>query len=783
MVTSGVSVADSSAGNGGEANAPAGIATISALIVVAAFVASKAARDAILLASFKVTALPLFIGISAVLSFPIILVTGKLMTRHGPGRLIPLLNLGSAALALGEWLALQTSPKPAAVAIFFHLSISGAVLVSGFWSIVNERFDVQTAKRHIGRIGMGATLGGIAGGLIAERTAVYMTPDKILLVLAGMQLVCAVVLLLFRGSPRPEPAISKDNGTWSALRVVTKSPLLRNVAVVVVLGAVAAGVMDYIFKADIVAGSTKEGLLRSLAIFYTVTNVVTAVVQAAIGGAVIARLGVPRSVATLPITVTVFGVIALAIPNAIAMIIARGTETITRNSIYRGGYELMYAPLAEEHKRPTKVVLDVGAERLGDMLGAQLVGAIVFFIVVPRTPLLIAMVVTGVIAVMFALRLPKSYTHALEESLIARAAESPSGESPAIAEGAPAVAPERWTRVGQSHTFGQSGDFPSLSLLRIPAQRAREAGKPQPRQVARLPTAPQSVDSLIRNITTLRSGDLAAVRQLLATPVTIELAPHVLLLVGRDDQAGVALAALGKIARKCTGMLVDALLDPERDITVRRRVPAVLVQGEPTLAAWGLWRGLADASFEVRYRCGVALSRLGATGKLPQITPEEVYELVRRELLVDKQVWQSHRLLDDLVAATELEGKGEEGILHHAGSGLEHVFTMLGLVLPPEPLRIALHAVQTDDPTLRGTALEYLESILPADVRAQLWPLLQGESESKPAAAATPSSPAQPAPETTAQIRVRRTLDELQSALHQQYPSVLEKLRQRRKPG
>ena len=57
------------------------------------------------------------------------------------------------------------------------------------------------------------------------------------------------------------------------------------------------------------------------------------------------------------------------------------------------------------------------------------------------------------------------------------------------------------------------------------------------------------------------------------------------------------------------------------------------------------------------------------------------------------------------------------------------MFRVLGLVLPAEPLRVALHAVQAEDTSLRGMALEYLESILPPDVRAQLWPLLDGSSE------------------------------------------------------
>src|SRR4051794_433803 len=173
------------------------IATISALIVVASFVASKAARDAILLARFDIKALPIFIAISVGISLPVILVAGRLMARYGPARLMPALNALSALLAVGEWALLHRYPRPIAVLVFLHLGTSGAVLASGFWSIVNERFDVQSAKRHIGRIGMGATFGGILGGVIAERTAVYLSPDKILLVLAGLQLTSGVTLYLF----------------------------------------------------------------------------------------------------------------------------------------------------------------------------------------------------------------------------------------------------------------------------------------------------------------------------------------------------------------------------------------------------------------------------------------------------------------------------------------------------------------------------------------------------------------------------------------------------------
>jgi len=40
-------------------------------------------------------------------------------------------------------------------------------------------------------------------------------------------------------------------------------------------------------------------------------------------------------------------------------------------------------------------------------------------------------------------------------------------------------------------------------------------------------------------------------------------------------------------------------------------------------------------------------------------------------------------------------------------------------------LHIAFRGLHTDDESLRGTALEYLESVLPPDIRDRLWPFLE----------------------------------------------------------
>ena len=52
---------------------------------------------------------------------------------------------------------------------------------------------------------------------------------------------------------------------------------------------------------------------------------------------------------------------------------ARGAEAVARSSLYRSGYELLFAPLLPAEKRASKALVDVGVTRLGDVLGALFV--------------------------------------------------------------------------------------------------------------------------------------------------------------------------------------------------------------------------------------------------------------------------------------------------------------------------------------------------------------------------------------------------------------------------
>jgi hypothetical protein len=146
--------------------------------------------------------------------------------------------------------------------------------------------------------------------------------------------------------------------------------------------------------------------------------------------------------------------------------------------------------------------------------------------------------------------------------------------------------------------------------------------------------------------------------------------------------------------------------------------------------------GLDDLRFEVRYRCGRALAAILDRNLHVRLAPERVYAAVHREVTVSRPVWESRSLLDRLEDYRGERSFVDQFVVNRASQSLEHVFTLLSLVLPAEPLKVAFRGLHTDDQRLRGTALEYLEVVLPAPVRERLWPFL--ETSPAPAARARP---------------------------------------------
>jgi AAA family ATP:ADP antiporter len=738
----------------------AGSAVVSAAMI-AQQVAGKATRDTLYLTSFDVTTLPLMMAASAVLSILSVLWLSKMILRHSPARTVPASFAVSCVVLLAAWGLSFPAPRLAAVAVYAHTALFGATLISAFWSFVSERFDPHTGKRAVGFIAGAGTLGGLVGGVLAWRASSVIAVSSMLPLLAAMNLVCLWGSLRSRDSQTLRSAglpVAGENGRdqntegvgWvsiaklSPLLILREAPYLRNLALVVALGAVTVGLLDYVFRAEAVeAYANGPDLLAFFALFWLAVGVLSLTLQVTLGRIALEKLGLAVTIALLPGVVVLGGVFGLAVPGLWSTAILRGGEAAQRNSLFRAAYELLYTPLSEQKRRSTKLLIDVGFDRLGTVAAS----AIAFLTLQFQQDgergagvLLVVAVACALVTLTRSRSLQMNYVAVLEESL---RRETERAEPRVGAFERPAT---RESRKVRDLVVEQLQHLPhTVDLAALAAAQSKDPAAPL-EAVASVPAdVMASLDVSLQAIHALASGSPKRVRRFFRkeTPLAAPLVPLAIGLLESKAFHLDAIRALRKVARKSTGQLADALCDPSVGFDIRRRIPRVLSACPTQAAADALIRGTEDERFEVRYECSRALLRITAAEPAIVISRETVIAIVGREVAQSKEVWNSQ-------CAPEFDEEKDEPpaligrlLRDRFDRSFEYVFSILALVLDRESIRIAFKALHQEDTRLRGTALEYLEILLPDEIRAAVWPFL-GE--------ARPMRPGRPAEEILADL-------------------------------
>ncbi|HYS25687.1 MAG TPA: hypothetical protein VEP46_08800 [Vicinamibacterales bacterium] len=672
------------------------MAMLCAAAVTAQFVGGKATRDALFLSALSVTALPTMLIATSICSILVVAAWARGSRRYPPSILVPASFIVSGLLFLAEWLFRASAPAPTAIAVYLHVSGAGPLLASGFWLIVSERFDPRTAKRRFGQIAGAGTLGGLFGALLAERVAALFGAPSMLLCLAGFQLVAAALARqLGEGATpwidSPSPMAPSRPG----LRVIAESPQLRYLVALVLLGTTSAALLDYVFKVRVVdAFGSGDGLLRFFALYYAGTSLISFALQTMGSRAALDRFGLALTTSTPSIALVAGGIAGLVAPGLGSILVARGGESIFRASWFRAGYELFFTPIPVADKRAAKSIIDVAVDRLGDAAGGGLVRVAIVFLPAMQSSAIISMaIVASLGAVLAASHLNRWYVRTLEASLLRRSA----GVDAAM-----------------------TGDD-SMAIIVEDIRRRRLGRDPVELEVTRALVRAHA-DPTVRDIVRLRSGKREAIIQVLtrAEGPPAFLVPHIISLLSSEPVADYAVFALRRVVEERVGELTDAMLDPAREFAARTRLARVFSVAVSQRAADALVVALDDERFDVRFQAARSLAAIVDRSPRIHLDASGVFAVVSREVAVSQPVWESRRLLDGIMGDSPLD----EFVRDRAGQSLAHVFTLLSLVLPREPLQIAFRSLHSPDKQLRGTALEYLEGVLPASIRERLWPFL-----------------------------------------------------------
>lgn len=720
-----------------------------AFLVIAFVVAARSLREALYLTRFPVETLPYITGAVAVGSVPAVAFFARLLARHDPRRVLNVTVAGMAAGVALLWPVVTAGP---AVVVFYLWTALGTLLLtSGFWLVTAERFPVRGAKRLFGLIAAGGTLGAMAAGnglaWLTSRLAVSGIVPGVALLLAGFLVVQALAPGFSPGDPGVEGTGDRgreeESGEGASmvegLRLIRETPHLRTIALIVMAATIASTLVDYQFK-ELARESltTGESLTGFFGAFYGWTGAAALVLQVGVAARLLSGAGIAVTLSVLPLLLLTGGAGLLIAPVLAVATAVRGGDNALRKSLHRSVLEVVYVPLPARVRRRTKTFVDSVADSAAEGIGAFLVFLWVTLGGMPSHHLSALVLVLAGALLWLARRMDRRYLSTVTEQLRAGGERGDAGTDhrdllsasfsrvdlrPALEEVGVATATTDLTRVAARARRRLEADGASWPPggTRGPGP-AGEGGDGS----GSAPSASSGVDLATR----LASPEPAEVEAALGEVPLDDphWAPALLRLLARDTLYRRVVRILRGMGEGVVPVLVEAARDEGTDFVIRRRVPRVLAAVGGLEADEALLDLLRARRFEVRYQAAIALVRRRRKG-LPTVPEPEarVWDALREELGKGRPVWELQRLLDEETWSGD--GLVADRVGTRGDLSLEHAFRLLSLLLEPEAVRAAFRGVTADDERFRSLALEYLEQVLPADVRERLWPFIGDLSE------------------------------------------------------
>ena len=678
---------------------------VGAFVMMAFVVLSRALREAFFLDRFDASALPYIGGAAIGFGLAGAGLFARALVRYPPGTV-----LRTVIVALGTSLAILypfVSRSASMVVLFYLLTAVGTLLLtSGFWLVVSELFAVREAKRLFGVVSAGGTLGLLVAGTSIRPLLAVLAPRNLLIVLIGL-LGLSILINEFIPRNRFEER-SRVSGIQArrgdGIRLMFATPHVRLIAAIILLVSAASAVVDFQFKEAVQQASANgQEMAVFFGDFYAWTGGLALVIQLLLTTRLLAAAGIAWTVALVPLVVALGSAGMLLAPGLVAATGLRGADSTLRKSVFRSVMEFLWVPVPHEVRRRTKTVVDSVADAAGEGLGIMLVFLWVTLPGFSSRWLSIGVIVICIALIGLSRRIGWEYFASLRNRL----AEGAGGEA--------------------MLTEASRGGDPLASTLsrfditRVLSTRGIDLGQEYPEVTGESGIAPadDAPDTL------LRSGDIGRIAEFLRLEGVSdpELVPVLARLLARDRLLTPASEALLNIGAPAVPGLARLIGDEGTDFVIRRRIPRILARISDPAAEAALLAALGAGRFEVRYRAAVGLTRrrvAGHPGGSESSRDVAVWKAIRDELGRGRAVWELARLLDDVEPDPLVERQlGLRGEL-----SLEHVFRLLTLVLDEAPMRAAYRSLLSDDEEARSFALEYLEQVLPTDVKRKLWPFI-----------------------------------------------------------
>ena len=180
-------------------------------------------------------------------------------------------------------------------------------------------------------------------------------------------------------------------------------------------------------------------------------------------------------------------------------------------------------------------------------------------------------------------------------------------------------------------------------------------------------------------------------------------------------------AALAQFGDRIVGTLRDYLNDQEIAPEVRREIPKVLQEIGTRAAQTVLVESVLDRDVVLRYHTIAAINRLG------QAHPERSTDRKLIESVLAAEImghYRSYQVLGTMQGSLDDPSNPiEHGLRESMEKETERIFRLLKILYPQYDLHSAYVGLQSPDPVVHDNAVEFMDSVLPPEVRALIIPL------------------------------------------------------------
>jgi AAA family ATP:ADP antiporter len=363
----------------------AALMALNVFLLLSAYYLLKTAREPLILLEGGAEVKSYASAGQSILLLGVVRVYSELARRVGRMTLVASVYLFFAANLLLFAILARTDLR-LGVAFYLWVGIFNITAISQFWSFANDIYDPEQGKRLFGILGIGSSVGAVAGAWVAKRLAA-LGPSSLMLVAAIVLVVCVglfsiVHRRMLHVSTSRERAAIDPVAEGAGIRDLLKSKYLILLGALMLLLNCVNSNGEYLLDRTLLETLKANGLDHKAAMtfigefkadFFGWVNLIGVLLQLFVVSRIMQYFGVRKALFVLPFVAAVSYGTLLLMPVLSLIKVGKIAENGLDYSLQNTARQALFLVTSRAEKYVGKNIVDTLIVRVGDVMSAGLV--------------------------------------------------------------------------------------------------------------------------------------------------------------------------------------------------------------------------------------------------------------------------------------------------------------------------------------------------------------------------------------------------------------------------